>query len=203
MPSRSAASRVARATLILRALFAAVAAMVVTFAQERTGIFSVAVFAAFAIATGVVFAVDAALTRTSAVAKGALAAVHVIAGALSILLPLAPAHRFHAVLLGWAVVAGVIELAVGIARRRDGSAWARDAITVGALTLLLAAVTLVVSPDYALDYFVEEARQEFTLTGTIIGVGLFGGWAAIVAVYLGIGAVSPAPKTASLTKDPA
>ena len=55
---------------------------------------------------------------------------------------------------------------------------------------MLAIVTLLVSPAYSLDYFVEEAGQSFTSTGTIIGVGL-GGWAAIVAVYLGIVALDP------------
>ena len=57
------------------------------------------------------------------------------------------------------------------------------------------------SPEYALDYFVKDANQSFTLTGTIVGVGLFGGWAAIIAVYLGIGAFSPAPKNVADAKN--
>ncbi len=50
---------------------------------------------------------------------------------------------------------------------------------------------LFVQPAYALDYTIEEARQTFTLTGVTIGVGIFGGYAAIIAVYLGIAGFSP------------
>ena len=58
---------------------------------------------------------------------------------------------------------------------------------------LLGVVLLFVQPAYALDYTIEEAHQTFTLTGITIGVGLFGGYAAIVAVYLGIAGFSPRP----------
>ncbi|MNL67086.1 hypothetical protein D3C87_1916440 [compost metagenome] len=52
-------------------------------------------------------------------------------------------------------------------------------------------------PAYALDYTIEEAHATFTLTGITIGVGLFGGYAAIVAVYLGIAGFSPRPAEAA------
>jgi len=202
MPSRTTSPRTARTMLILRALIAAVAAAIVTFAQDRSGDFALVVFLAFAIATLVVLVVDMVLRGLTPV-RGALALAYALGILLVVALPGAADARFHLALLIWAAAAGIVELAAGLVQR--GSADARDRLTVGALTCVLAIVTLLVSPAYTLDYFVEEAGQSFTLTGTIIGVGLFGGWAAIVAVYLGIGALSPAQKTAvaetAVTKD--
>ena len=54
--------------------------------------------------------------------------------------------------------------------------------------------------QYALRYTIDEANETFTLTGIIIGVGIFGAYAAIVAVYLAIAGFSPrkAPAVANL-----
>jgi len=192
MPSRTRSPRTARTMLILRALVAAIAAAIVTFAQDRSGDFALIVFLAFAIATLVVLVVDMIL-RGFGAARWALVLAYALGIFLVVALPGAADARFHLALLIWAAAAGIVELVSGLVQR--GSADARDRMTVGVLTCVLAIVTLLVSPAYSLDYFVEEAGQSFTLTGTIIGVGLFGGWAAIVAVYLGIGALSPAQKT--------
>ncbi|WP_221584800.1 acyl-CoA synthetase [Microbacterium sp. G2-8] len=204
MPPLFATPRAARTVLILRAAITAVAALVVTFVQERTATFGLTVLQMFALATAVLFFVDAVLVRErrAAAVSRVLGVIHLLAGALCQLVPADPAVAFHWILIGWAVAAGAVELTAGIAgRRAQPTPESRDRIAVGALTLLLAAVSFVVSPQYALDYVIEEAGREFTLTGTIIGVGLFGGWAAIVAVYLGIGALSPAPEKTTLTKD--
>ncbi|WP_110589965.1 acyl-CoA synthetase [Microbacterium suaedae] len=201
-----ATPRAARIVLILRAVIAAVAALVVTFVQDRTGDFGLAVLQMFALATAVLFFADSVLVRErrDATTSRVLGAIHLLAGALCQLIPADPALAFHWILIGWAAAAGAVELVAGIAgRRARATAESRDRITVGGLTLLLAAVSLVVSPQYALDYFIEEAGREFTLTGTILGVGLFGGWAAIVAVYLAIGGFSPTPQKTPHTKDAA
>ena len=44
--------------------------------------------------------------------------------------------------------------------------------------------------------------QTFTLTGIIIGVGIFGAYAAIVAVYLAIAGLSPRKTAPVLTEAP-
>ena len=202
MLSRTTSPRTARTMLILRAMVAAIAAAVVTFAQDRSGDFALIVFLAFLIVTLVVLVVEMVL-RGFSTPRWALALAYALGVLLVVALPGESGARFHFALLIWAASAGIVELAAGLVQR--GSAEARDRLTVGALTCVLAIVTLLVSPAYSLDYFVEEAGQSFTLTGTIIGVGLFGGWAAIVAVYLGIGALSPAQKTVvaetAVTKD--
>ena len=56
---------------------------------------------------------------------------------------------------------------------------------------MLGLALLLVPTQYALEYTIEDANATFTLTGIIIGVGIFGGYAAIVAVYLGIAGFSP------------
>lgn len=205
MSPRTASPRAARALLAVRALIAAAAALTVTFVQDRSAAFALAVFGAFALATAILLFVDALVVRarSGATSTAVVAAVHLVAAALCLLVPVAADARFHWVLVAWATLAGAGELVAGVLGRRQGSSDARDRITVGALTLVLAVCSLVVSPQYALDYVIEDAGRAFTLTGTIVGVGLFGGWAAIVAVYLGIGALSPAPQKTPLTKDAA
>nr|BFF09635.1 hypothetical protein GCM10025699_09380 [Microbacterium flavescens] len=56
---------------------------------------------------------------------------------------------------------------------------------------------------YALTYRVEEAGMTGTLTGIIIAVGIFGVYAAIVAVYLGIAGFSPRKEADVVTATPA
>ena len=67
----------------------------------------------------------------------------------------------------------------------------RDAVVIGIITLILGLALLVVPTQYALQYTIDEARETFTLTGITIGVGIFGAYAAIVAVYLAIAGFSP------------
>lgn len=193
--------RATRILMIVRALIAAVAAIVVTFVQNRPGEFAVAALEGFLIASLAYFVAET-LVRGLNPTRVLLGLVALAGAVLALALPGSPDARFHLALLLWAAAAGIIELVGGLLGRRRGAADARDQITIGALTCVLALASLIVSPEYALDYFVEEAGQSFTLTGTIVGVGLFGGWAAIVAVYLGIGAFSPAP-TNTVAKDAA
>ncbi len=69
------------------------------------------------------------------------------------------------------------------------------------MTIVLGIGLLFVPAGYALNYYIADAHQTFTLTGIAIGVGIFGGYAAIVAVYLGIAAFSPRPSSASAAVD--
>src|SRR5690606_26306907 len=84
---------------------------------------------------------------------------------------------------------GLIELLAGLRARRTDAA-AKDAITVGALGLILAVILLLIPVGYRLSYSVEGAGA-LTLTGIILAVGMFGGYAAIVAVFLAIAGFSP------------
>lgn len=97
---------------------------------------------------------------------------------------------FFIVLIGWSAATGLVELIVGLRGRRSGDATARDSLTVGAFGLLLAVVLIAIPAGFVQPYAIEGAG-EFVLTGIILGVGMFGGYAAIVAVFLAIAGLTP------------
>lgn len=201
---------------LARAVFAALAALMITFSPDHSAAVGSAVFSGFAIATGLVLLLAVWLVypagrRWPAAAVGAVAIVAGMAGGLY---PLRTVIGFFVIVIAWALLSGLLELiagwrglsarrarreiAPGVADARPAApvgprSESRDAVVVGAATILLGIALLFVQPAYALDYTIEEAHQSFTLTGITIGVGLFGGYAAIVAVYLAIAGFSPRP----------
>lgn len=195
MPSAAPLRMTPRHVQLLRALFAAVAALMITFSPDHSHEVGLAVFGGFGIATAMVFALAAWLVAPAG-HRGApvlLGAVHLAAGMAASAVALRSETLLFVVLIAWALLAGIVELAIGITQRaRLGRSESRDAVVVGGLTILLGLVLIFVRPEYALTYSIEEAGA-FTLTGTTIAVGLFGGYAAIVAVFLGIAGLSPAP----------
>lgn len=180
-----------------RALMAAVAAVMITFSPDHSAAVGLSVFGGFAIVTSLVLIVAAIVVhragrRWPAVLMGAITLVLGMAASI-------PAWRtdalFFVLVITWAASTGLVELIWGI--RSRGQEGARDAITIGALGLLLALLLLVIPVGFVQNYAVE--GQAFSLTGIIIGVGLFGGYAAIVAVFLGIAGFAPAPKVTETT----
>lgn len=211
---------------LARAAFAALAAVMITFSPDHSAQVGMAVFSGFAIATGLVllaavWIVYPAGRRWPAAAMGG---VTIVAGMASGLTPVRTITGFFVVVIAWAIVTGALEVAAGarglrgVRPRREiapGVADARpavdpgprsdsrDAVIVGAFGLLLALGLALVPAGYALQYTIEEAHQTFTLTGIIIAVGLFGAYAAIVAVYLGIAGFSPRRVPAVTSEDEA
>lgn len=188
-----------RTVQLARALMAAVAAVMITFSPDHSAAVGLSVFGGFAIVTSLVLVVAAIVVhpageRWSAVLMGAITLVLGMAASV-------PAWRtdalFFVLLIAWAAMTGLVELIWGI--RKRGHDGARDAITVGALGLLLALLLLVVPVGFVQDYAVE--GRAFSLTGIIIGVGLFGGYAAIVAVFLGIAGFAPAANGVETTAE--
>ncbi len=179
---------------LARAFLAAVAAIMITFTADHSAAVGLAVFSGYAIASAIVFFAAAWLVYP-ADSRGVvilLGVVNLVAGMISGIPPLRTTTTFFVLVIAWAAVTGLIELIAGIRARRTGDPAARDAILIGAITLALAVALLVVNPAYSLEYVIREAGPEpFTLTGITIGVGLFGGYAAIVAVFLGIAGFSP------------
>nr|WP_165143211.1 acyl-CoA synthetase [Microbacterium endophyticum] len=183
-----------------RAAFAALAALMITFSPDHSASVGLSVFSGFAIATGIVlllasWLVYAAGTRWPAITLGVFAA---IAGMASGIAGLRTATLFFSVVISWALVTGLVETIAGwLGRKRATSTVVknefRDSLTVGILTLALGVALLFVPVQYALQYYIEDAGQTFTLTGITIGVGLLGAYAALVAVFLAIAALSPRP----------
>lgn len=186
-----------------RALLAALAAVMVTFSPDHSAAIGLAVFSGWAIATALVLLIGAWLAyprdrRGEAVLLGVLT---LVAGMATGIPGLRSTALFFVAIIAWAVITGVAELVIGIRLRRAGDASrrddGRDAILIGALTLALGVGLLLVNPAYSLEYFISDAGRSFTLTGIAIGVGLFGGYAAVIAVFLGIAGFSPRRPTPS------
>ena len=178
---------------IARAVAAAIAAAMITFSPDHSSAFGLSVFSGFAILTAIFMFVAAWLVypagrRGVAVLLGIL---DVVAGMVAGVGPLRSDTTFFVLVAVWAVATGVAEGVSGLRARRAARTQARDAIFVGALGVVFAIALLCVPAGYALNYTIEEAHQTFTLTGITIGVGIFGAYAAIVAVYLGIAGFSP------------
>lgn len=177
---------------LVRALFAAAAAVMITFSPDHSAAVGLSVFSGFAFVTAFVLALAAGLVLPSGQRWSyiQMAAAGVLAGMATGI----PAWRtddlFFVVVIAWAALTGFIELLSGIRARRTHDPIARDSITIGALTLLLAVLLLLVPPGLSQAYSIEGAG-DFWLTGIIVGVGLFGGYAAILAVFLGIAGLSP------------
>lgn len=192
---------------IARALVAAIAAAMITFSPDHSAALGLSVFSGFAILSALVLFFAAWLVAPAG-ERGRLVlhgAVDLVAGMVAGVGPLRSETTFFAVVVAWAVLVGVIEGVIGLRARRAESAsvrsQARDEIFIGAIGVVLAIALLCVPAGYALTYTVAEAHQTFTLTGITIGVGIFGAYAAIVAVYLGIAGFSPRKDVVPVTSD--
>lgn len=176
---------------LLRALFAAASALMITFSPDHSAVVGFAVFGGFVAASGFILIVGA-LVVASAGGRWPfilLAVIDLLAATASGIPPWRTEAAFFVVVIIWAAASGLVELIAGLRDRRTEPA-AKDAVVVGALGLLLAIVLLLIPADYALQYSVDGAGA-LTLTGIILAVGIFGGYTAIVAVFLAIAGFSP------------
>lgn len=198
---------------LARAAFAAIAAIMVTFTPDHSAAIGLSIFSGFALASGLVliaagwfvYSVD---TRWPSVVLGTLSVIAGLAGGIA---QLRSITMFFVIVIAWALLTGLVETitgarglraARGLPKTDAARTESRDGLTVGILTIALGLGLLLVPTQYALQYTIEDADATFTLTGIIIGVGIFGGYAAIVAVYLAIAGFSPRRPTPVLTEAP-
>jgi uncharacterized membrane protein HdeD (DUF308 family) len=188
----------------LRALVALIVGFAITFTAGHSAAFGLVAFGLFAIVEGAVIGAGALGDRTERQARGLFLAqgvVTVVAGIAAIALPEGGVHYFVWVVSAWAIVTGALELVSGI-RARGRLAAARDWMVLGGLTLILAIGFLLVPPDYTQTLGgIEKIQGE--LTASVVLVGMFGAWAIVAGVLLGIAAVSArsprAPRPVALT----
>jgi len=181
-----------------RAVLAAVAALMITFSPDHSAAVGLSVFSGFAISTSLVMILAAVIVhpagqRWPAITSGALSFV---AGMVASVPAIRSVGLFFGVVIAWAALTGLVELIAGL--RRRGSEDARDAIVTGSLGLLLAVVMLLVPIGFAQDYS-PQPGVVFTVTGIVLAVGFFGGYAAIVAVFQGIAGLTPSARKAAQT----
>lgn len=159
----------------LRALVIAALAVVVTFSADHSPAFGLAVFGVFAVVQGAVIAAGArgfALSRVGRLLVLLRGALLVVVGVLSVtLVGGATVGGLLTVEIAGFLGAGALEVLAGL-RRADASPASRDLVTVGGLELLVGVMLAILLPD------------------SIFAVGVLSAWGAVVAVYLGIAAVS-------------
>jgi hypothetical protein len=177
---------------LMRAIVAAALACVVTFsAGNYTPAFGLFTFGGFAVVAGVlgvILSFRGSRTGIEHTVFLVQAIVSILAGAGAIVgwrtgLPL-----FIVLVSSWAVIAGALELYLGL-RSRGRRAVSRDWTFVGGLTVLVAIVVLVVPPGYSQKY-VSQTGEPRVLNASVTDVGALGVYGAIVAVYLVIAALS-------------
>lgn len=173
-PAATAAERRYWTVPIGRAVLALIPAAVITFNADHSPELGLVAFGAFAVLSGILVAVGSWLTLGDARAR-TLFLVQGIAGVVLGALALA----FHSGGLGfflylvsvWGAVTGFLELYSGT-RARGKSASARDWMSMGALTAILALVFLILPPH------------------AVVSVGLLGAYFVVLGVYLVIGGLS-------------
>lgn len=158
---------------LVRAVVALIAAAIITFSADHSAPLGLIVFGAYALATGIVgivgaFAIIDRVLRGVSIAQGAFG---VIAGVLALALHDSGLGVLLYTVSVWAALTGFAELYCGL-RVRSRNVVSRDWLIVGGLTAILAIVYLVIPAD------------------SVLAVGLFGAYAAVVGVYVGIGAFS-------------
>jgi uncharacterized membrane protein HdeD (DUF308 family) len=158
---------------VLRGVLALIPAAVITFSPNHSPAFGLAVFGVWALVSGLVTGA-LALRRTSEATIraifGANAVTTVIAGILA--LTVAPSLALFTYLVSvWAAITGIAELIAGL-RSRGRTAAARDWMTAGVLTALLALVFLLFPLD------------------PVTAVGFLGAYVGVLGVFLVIGGFS-------------
>ena len=160
---------------LVRAVIAFAAGFLITLDQDHTAAYGIAMFATFAIIGGLTvaafFFVTDAGDRTIWLVQGLIG---VAAGVVALIVHAGGLGDLLYTVSVWALLTGVAELYGGWRARRvpTQASAARDRLLIGGLTVVLAIVYLVIPAEHRL------------------AVGLFGAYAIVIGVYLGIGALS-------------
>ncbi|WP_334150985.1 acyl-CoA synthetase [Microbacterium sp.] len=193
-----------RTIQLLRALFAAAAALMITFSSDHSAPIGLSVFSGFVFVSALahILAAWLVLPAGSRWSSVLLAAIGVVAGMVSGVPMWRSDDLFFIVVVAWGVLSGGVELLAGLRARRAADPLARDAITVGSFGILLAVLLLLIPAGFIQEYSITGAG-DFVLSGIILGVGIFGGYAAVVAVFLAIAGLTPRRVDAVPTDDAA
>jgi uncharacterized membrane protein HdeD (DUF308 family) len=159
---------------IARAAVAFAAAMLIALTTHHHAQFGLVVFGTFAVLEGLIVGVVTWFTLTDKVVRSyfmAQGALGVVAGILALSLSSSGLGLFLYLVSVWALLTGAIELYCGVRTRKTGPA-SRDWMTMGGMTIILSIVFVLIPSDETLS------------------IGIYGAYAAILGVYLGIGAFS-------------
>ncbi|MCU1526776.1 MAG: hypothetical protein JWP75_539 [Frondihabitans sp.] len=176
---------------ILRAIPFLVLGMIITFVNNHSTSIGLVVFGATTVVGGLVLVfgsrrwLDDSGSRSLAVVQGI---VSLVFGVLALVLSHGGVPGLVALVVGWAVLSGALEVVTGLRRRRR-SALARDWIVLGVITLALVVAYFLVPSDYA-EPFGGIEKIKGTLTAATILVGILGAYGAVAGVFLVIQGLS-------------
>ncbi|MFP7761795.1 hypothetical protein [Marisediminicola sp. LYQ85] len=177
---------------LVRAVPAAITAVVITFSLDHSAELGLLAFGLFAGISGALVAITAAArlrgtpSRSYLIAQGA---VSVLAGVLAFVARETNVGAIFVLVITWAVLTGGLELYSGVRARRRHVA-AVDWMTTGGLTLAFGVAFAFIPPDFTLAFSGEEEGVSGVLDAAVVAVGLLGAYAAIIAVYLVIAGLS-------------
>lgn len=176
--------------LFARAVPALVVGLVITFSADHSSTFGLIVFGAFAIVTGIIIGWDAAQSPKRALPL-VQASITVVSGVSALVFFSSGAGTLFLIVITFAASTGFLELYRGLRARRNDPI-AREWISVGVLTSMLAIAVLLVPADYAAPWSVIDKGLTVsgTLTSQIIVVGIVGAYAILLGVYLVIAGLS-------------
>ncbi|MGO3884726.1 MAG: HdeD family acid-resistance protein [Mycetocola sp.] len=176
--------------LALRGVLSFAVGVAVTFSIDHSASQGMLLFGVFAIVSAVavgawsIRVLDAPWSRFAA----AQAVITLVAGVCALALQGADVTVWLLLMACWAGASGVVELIGGI-RARGRVAYSREWVFSAALTMVLAIVFVVVPSDFFVQYGGME-NVPGAQTASVLTVGVFGAYAAILGVYLVIAALS-------------
>jgi uncharacterized membrane protein HdeD (DUF308 family) len=177
--------------ILVRASVAAIAGIAITFSADHSPELGLFVFGLFALSTGLVIAVSALTT----IVAGSIRSLFVIQGIVGVVLGgfalvsgASDLRTLIMVIAIYASITGFIELFLGL-RARGVLDSSRDWVFTGFLTAALS-VTAVMLPRDLRDPVVGVNGVEAYLTSSVVLVGVFGAYCAVIAVYLAIAGLS-------------
>lgn len=175
---------------LARAVPALVVGLIITFSADHSSAFGLIVFGAFAVTTGIIIGWGAR-RRVKHVVLLVQAIVAVLAGVGALVFNATGAGTLFLIVISFAAVTGFLELYQGLTTRGTDP-MARDWVTAGVVTALLAIAVLLVPADYAAPWSVagEEGTATGILTSEIVVVGIVGAYAILLGVYLVIAGLS-------------
>jgi len=177
---------------LARAIPALALAAVITFSADHSAPLGLMTFGIFAVVAGAVLTASAlrlgakGVVRSVTFVQGILT---VLAGIVSLALPAAGLPFFVFLLTTFAAVTGFLELYLGLRRRGRRSSSSRDWVFVGALTVVLAIIVLLVPPGFS-QAFTGPDDVPRALTASVVIVGSLGAYWAVLGVYLVIAGLS-------------
>jgi uncharacterized membrane protein HdeD (DUF308 family) len=177
--------------VLVRALAAAVVAVIITFSADHSTALGYASFGALAVASGIVVIVSSVLALGDGVVRWCFIAqgvIGILLGAVALVFPSAGLGFLLLLMGAYAALTGFLELYSGLRSRRrlDSS---KDWLFVGGLTVVFAIVLLLVPADYS-QPFVGPDGVDRALTASIVVVGLLGAYSAVLSVFLVIAGLS-------------